>query len=408
MKGTAVGFLRRLVVLLLWLAAVGVAPAGAQGLSALARLDPGKSHLLDAQGGVDLVLSLSQPVPWRVRVLDKPARLIVDFREVDWSGLEQMPQNSAGVLGLRAGVFRPGWSRLVVDLTGPMLVDQAAMTTGPATQVHIALKPASAAAFAAKAAEPEPEGWALPRPAPLVPVPKRGKGPLVVVLDPGHGGIDPGAERDGQSEAKLMMVFARELKEVLLRDGGFKVILTREDDTFVPLETRISIAHMAGAQVFLALHADALAEGEAVGATVYTLSDEATDRASATLAERHNRDDLLAGVDLSQQDDVVATVLMDMARSETQPRTAKLADALVAAIQAAKIRMHRHPHQEAGFAVLKSADIPSVLLEVGFLSSESDLAHLLDADWRQTMARAIRDGLKAWAEADQAEAKASP
>jgi N-acetylmuramoyl-L-alanine amidase len=221
-----------------------------------------------------------------------------------------------------------------------------------------------------------------------------------VVLDPGHGGIDPGAERDGQSEAKLMMVFARELKEVLLRDGGFKVILTREDDTFVPLEQRISIAHMAGAQVFLALHADALAEGEAVGATVYTLSDEATDKASATLAERHNRDDLLAGIDLSQQDDVVATVLMDMARAETQPRTAKLADALVASITAAKIRMHRHPHQEASFAVLKSADIPSVLLEVGFLSSESDLEHLMDPDWRQTMARAIRDGLKAWAAAD--------
>ena len=394
---------RVLVVLLVW---AGVAEA--QQLSALARLDPGKSHLLVVGGGVDLTLSLSQPVPWRVRVLDNPARLIMDFREVDWSGLNQMPQNSAGVLGLRAGVFRPGWSRLVVDLTGPMLVDQAGMATSPATLVHVVLKPASQAEFAVKAAEPEPEGWALPKPAPLVPVPPRGTGPLIVILDPGHGGIDPGAERDGQSEAKLMMVFARELKEVLLRDGGFKVILTREDDSFVPLETRISIAHMAGAQVFLALHADALAEGEAVGATVYTLSDEATDRASATLAERHNRDDLLAGVDLSQQDDVVATVLMDMARSETQPRTAKLADALVAAIKAAKIRMHRHPHQEAGFAVLKSADIPSVLLEVGFLSSESDLAHLLDADWRQSMARAIRDGLKAWAEADQVQAKATP
>ena len=118
------------------------------------------------------------------------------------------------------------------------------------------------------------------------------------------------------------------------------------------------------------------------------------------MAERHNRDDLLAGIDLSQQDDVVATVLMDMARAATTPRTARLADALVAAITEAKIRMHRHPHQEASFAVLKSADIPSVLLEVGFLSSASDLEHLLDPDWRQTMARAIRDALKAWAAAD--------
>lgn len=379
-----------------------------QELSALARLDPARSHLSGGWSGLDLELGLSQPVPWRVRVLDNPARLIVDFREVDWSGLDRMAAAPGVVRGLRAGVFRPGWSRLVLDLAEPMLVASAEMVTSPATLVHLRLRPASAAEFAAKAAAPEPPGWALPKPAPLAPVKPRGKGPLIVVLDPGHGGIDPGAERDGQSEAKLMMVFARELKEVLLRDGGFKVVLTREEDTFVPLETRISLAHGAGAQVFLALHADALAEGEAVGATVYTLAPTASDAASATLAERHNRDDLLAGVDLKQQDDVVATVLMDMARAETQPRTERLAAALVAAIQGDNIRMHRHPHQEAAFAVLKSADIPSILLEVGFMSSESDLAHLQDPQWRQTMALAIRDGLKTWAAADAAQAGGSP
>ena len=396
MKGLAVRRLILGLVVFIWAAL----PLEAQQLSALARLDPKVSHLTDTTGGVDLVLGISQPVPWRVRVVDNPPRLIVDFREVDWTGLEAVVQNSSFVSGLRAGVFRPGWSRLVLDLKAPMLVAEAGMVTQPATQVHVVLVPVTPADFAAKAAEPEPADWALPKPAPLVPVPPRGSGPLVVVIDPGHGGIDPGAERDGSTEAKLMMVFARELKEVLLRDGAFKVILTRDDDSFVPLETRISIAHLAGAQVFLALHADALAEGAAVGATVYTLADAASDKASATLAERHNRDDLLAGIDLSQQDDVVATVLMDMARAATTPRTARLADALVAAITEAKIRMHRHPHQEASFAVLKSADIPSVLLEVGFLSSASDLEHLLDPDWRQTMARAIRDALKAWAAAD--------
>ena len=408
MKGLEVSFHFRLMLLVLVILSGAAVSGEAQQLSALARLDPKVSHLTDTTGGVDLVLGISQPVPWRVRVVDNPPRLIVDFREVDWTGLEAVVQNSSFVSGLRAGVFRPGWSRLVLDLKAPMLVAEAGMVTSPATQVHVVLVPVTPADFAAKAAEPEPADWALPKPAPLVPVPPRGSGlgsrlgsgPLVVVIDPGHGGIDPGAERDGSTEAKLMMVFARELKEVLLRDGAFKVILTREDDSFVPLETRISIAHLAGAQVFLALHADALAEGAAVGATVYTLADAASDKASATLAERHNRDDLLAGIDLSQQDDVVATVLMDMARAATTPRTARLADALVAAITTARIRMHRHPHQEASFAVLKSADIPSVLLEVGFLSSASDLEHLLDPDWRQTMARAIRDALKAWAAAD--------
>lgn len=386
----------------------GALGASAQDLTALAHLDPKASHVSDQGGGVDISLAISQPVPWRVRVLDQPPRLVLDFREVDWTGLDSMVRTSKLITGMRAGVFRPGWSRLVMDLAGPLQVAQAEMKTTGGAAVHLVLTPATQADFAAKAAEPEPAGWALPKPAALTPLPPRGKGPLVVVLDPGHGGIDPGAERDGTSEAKLMMVFARELKEVLLRDGGFKVVLTREEDVFVPLETRISIAHEARAQVFLALHADALAEGEAVGATIYTLADAASDKASATLAERHNRDDLLAGVDLQQQDDVVVQVLMDMARTETQPRTARLADALVGAIKGAGIKMHRHPHQEAAFSVLKSPDIPSLLIELGFLSSASDMARLSDAAWRLKMAQAIRDGLKAWAKDDAARAAASP
>ena len=392
-------------LVMVWLCAV---PAQAEELSALAHLDAGASHVQAVSGGVDLLLTLSQPVPWRVRVLDQPARLVMDFREVDWQGVGAMPLTKGAGTALRAGVFRPGWSRLVLDLSGPMVVTQADMQTTTGAQVHVVLRRASQAEFAVKAAEPEPLGWALPKAAALKPVPPRGQGPLVVVLDPGHGGIDPGAERDGTSEAKLMMVFARELKEVLLRDGGFKVVLTREEDVFVPLETRISIAHQAGAQVFIALHADALSEGEAVGATVYTLSQDASDEASATLAERHNRDDLLAGIDLTHQDDLVATVLMDMARTETEPRTARLAEALVTAIKGDNIKMHRHPHQEGSFSVLKSPDIPSLLLELGFLSSASDMARLSDADWRLKMAQAIRDGLKAWAADDAARAASTP
>jgi N-acetylmuramoyl-L-alanine amidase len=392
-----------LVVMALLMLA-GFAAAQSQELTALARLDPAASHVRDEGAGVDVRLAISQPVPWRVRVLDAPPRLVMDFREVDWAGLDAMAREASNVAGLRAGVFRPGWSRLVMDLAQPMLVAEAYMQTGAGAVVHVVLEPATAEEFAAKAAEPEPEGWALPEPVPLRPVPPRGEGPLIVVLDPGHGGIDPGAERDGTSEAKLMMIFARTLKEVLLRDGGFEVVLTREEDIFVPLETRISIAHQAGAQVFVSLHADALAEGEAVGATVYTLAEEANDKASATLAERHNRDDLLAGIDLSQQDDLVVQVLMDMARTETEPRTDRLADNLVAAIKAAGIKMHRRPRQEGAFSVLKSPDIPAVLLELGFLSSAGDLARLTDSAWRQTMALAIRDGLKAWAVDDAARA----
>ena len=392
------------LVLALVFGLVGALGAAAQDLSALAQFEAARSGIVARGDAVVVTLGLSQPVPWRVRVLADPPRVVLDFREVDWVGLDGMARDAGAITGLRAGVFRAGWSRLVLDLAGPMLVAEAAMQTGGAVAVRLVLRPASAADFAAKAAEPEPEGWALPKAAALQMVPPRGAGPLIVVLDPGHGGIDPGAERDGTSEARLMMVFARELKEVLLRDGGFRVALTREEDLFVPLETRISIAHEVGAQVFISLHADALSEGEAVGATVYTLAEEASDEASATLAERHNRDDLLAGVDLRQQDDVVVQVLMDMARTETRPRTGRLAAAMVAAINGAAIKMHRHPHQEGSFSVLKSPDIPSILLELGFLSSASDMARLSDRDWRFKTAEAVRDGLKAWAADDAARA----
>ena len=199
-----------------------------------------------------------------------------------------------------------------------------------------------------------------------------------------------------------MLTFARALKELLIRDGGFRVVMTREEDVFVPLETRISIARAAGAHVFLSLHADALAEGEAVGATIYTLSEEASDEAARALAERHDRDDLLSGIDLTQQDDLVATVLMDMARTETRPRIDRLALNLREAISGAGLKMHRHPVQQASFSVLKSPDIPSVLIELGFLSSASDLERLIDGEWRAKMARAIRDALKAWAAQDAA------
>lgn len=384
--------------LLIWASA-----CGAQELSALARLKPAESQIVDLGAGIKLQLALSQPVPWRVRVLQAPMRLVVDFREVDWTGLAQMPVRSEQIGALRAGVFRPGWSRLVLELTQPMLVSQARMQTGAAeTRVEILLQPSTAEAFAAKADLPEPAEWALPKPA-ILPKPRQAQPGLIkVVLDPGHGGLDPGAERDGKTEAALVLQFARDLKEVLLRDGNFEVQLTRDSDVFVPLEERISIARAAGADVFISLHADAIAQGEAVGSTIYTLSKTANDAASATLAERHDRDDLLAGVDLRQQDDLVAEVLMDMARTQTSPRIDRLAQALVDAISAKGLTMHRHPHQEASFSVLKSADIPSVLIELGFLSSQADLKRLQDSAWRQKMAEALRDGLRAWGQADLA------
>ncbi len=394
--------LRRLIATLLLLIPLGQTPALAQNLSALAKLQPDQSMIADTGQGLDVTLSLSQPVPWRVRLMDNPPRVVFDFREVDWTGLSNMPVTSDSVQAMRAGAFRPGWSRLVLELSQPMLILRAAMQTEGQARVSVQLAPAPQTDFSAKANLPEPPEWTLPKSANLPKPEPRGAGPLVVVLDPGHGGIDPGAERGGQIEAGLVLTFVRELKEVLLRDGNFAVVLTRETDVFVPLETRISVARSAGAHVFISIHADALSEGDAVGATVYTLSAEANSAASATLAERHDRDDLLAGVDLTQQDDLVAEVLMDMARTKTLPRTERLSQALQEAITAQGLKMHRNSQQKASFSVLKSPDIPSVLLELGFMSSDTDLARLVDAKWRAKMADAVRDALTLWAKEDAA------
>lgn len=380
-----------------------VGTLSAQDLTALARFVPAASLVRDAGRGIEVRLAISQPVPWRVRLLADPPRLVIDTREVDWRGAVSLRRDGKGVVDLRAGALRPGWSRLVAELSGPFTVTQAGMATGgEGAMVTLRLDPATPEAFAERTAQADPEAWVFPKPADLPPPQPRGQGPLVVVLDPGHGGIDPGAEREGMTEAALMLTFARELKEVFLRGGGVQVVLTREDDTFVPLEARISIARAAGAHLFLSLHADALAEGEAVGATLYTLADEASDRATAALAERHDRDDLLAGVDLTNADDLVAQVLMDMARTETAPRTDRLAAALQLAIRAGDLAMHRHPRQVGSFSVLKSPDVPSVLVELGFLSSARDLRRLADPEWRAKMAGAIRSGVVAWAAEDAA------
>ncbi|MEQ8899921.1 MAG: N-acetylmuramoyl-L-alanine amidase [Roseovarius sp.] len=376
--------------------------------SGLARLEPAQSTISDTRHGLEVSLTLSQGVPYRVFTLDDPARLVMDFREVDWSGAE------AGALiagerarGLRLGQIRPGWSRMVVDLAGPHVLEEAGLRIdrqSGAARLQVRLGPADEAAFAADAGTPDLPGWDLPA-AVSEPMASGAKdGVFRIVLDPGHGGIDPGAEVDGTREKDLMLIFARELREVLLRAGGFDVVLTREKDEFVSLERRVALAHRAGADVFLSLHADALSGTRARGASVYTLSDSASDAASAALAERHNRADILAGVDLSGKDDVVADVLMDLARMETQPRSEHLARVFLEGFRAAELPLLSRPKRHAGFSVLKAPDIPSVLIELGFLSSPHDLKNLRDAEWRAQVAQALSDALGLWRDADAARA----
>ncbi len=388
---------RPLMMICAALAAALFAGSARADLGALARVSD-ESRIVEADGGAELVLDLSQPVPWRVFLLDAPRRAVIDLSEVVWP--ETMLLGALAVEDLRMGVFQPGWSRMVIDLAAPHIVAEAEMATGAAdgtTRLRIRFAESDADTFAARAGTPDDARFRL---APRKSAPaSEGDGRLHVMLDPGHGGIDPGAEAGGLVEADLMLTFARELREVLLRSGEFRVSMTRDGDAFVPLETRISLAREAGADVFLSLHADALPRdaGQASGATIYTLSEDASDLASQRLAERHDQSDLLAGVDLTGQGDEIALVLMEIARRETEPRTARLAEGLVAGLRGAEVAMNSRPRRSAGFSVLKAPDIPSVLIEIGFLSSAKDRENLARAEWRNSAAGGIRDALRAWA-----------
>ncbi len=403
-KGQGMSSLR---TLLLALAVLGglASGAAASALTGLARVDAAASVLRDAGNAVVVDLTLSQPVPWRAYTLDAPRRLVVEFSEVQWDG--PVRSDSARAEAVTTGPVAPGWSRMVVALAAPLAIGQAALDTSAPdgrARLLIRLEPVDGAAFAAASGVPADVALALPKP--VVPaVPPKPEGRLRVVLDPGHGGIDPGAQHGGLVEADLMLTFARELREALLR-AGFDVVMTREEDVFVPLEARVTFAHEADADVFLSLHADKLPEGagSARGATVYVLSEEASDEASRRLAETHDGADLMAGVDLAGQGDEIALVLMDMARVETEPRTRRLAGALIEGITEAAGRMNRQPLRSANFAVLRSPAIPSVLIELGFLSDRADRARLADPDWRGRAADGIRDALVDWQAGERARA----
>lgn len=372
----------------------------AQSFGALARVLPDETRLVDEDGGVSLTLGLSQPVPFRVFALDDPWRVVLDFREVVWDGLPPDVDTADGIRSIEVGAaLDPGWSRMVLTLERPLLPRIAAMETDRASgraAVHLALAPVAPEVFAAKAGLPPGLASRVMAGRPEAPADDR----LRIVLDPGHGGVDPGAVRGETTEADLVLRFAHELAEALRRTGRADVVLTRQGDVFVPLPTRVTLARAAGADAFISLHADALAEGRARGATVYTLAERASDAASAALAEQHDRADLLQGIDLSASDDVVAGVLMDLARLETAPRAGALAEALIAGIGEAGLRLHSRPRAEAGFTVLRAADIPSVLLEIGFMSDPSDFENLRDSDWRAAMQAALVEGILGWAETD--------
>jgi N-acetylmuramoyl-L-alanine amidase len=338
-----------------------------------------------------VVFDLNRSFAVRVFTLADPYRLVVDLPQMDFQLPTRAGQTGQGVVkAFRFGLMKKGGSRIVLDLASPVRVEKSSVVVDPAANhpAHLVLELATIgrAAFLHAIAldnrlEPSRD---LSRTAsddtPAVTDDQR----PVIVLDPGHGGIDEGTHApSGEAEKTVVLDFALMLRDKIGRLGKYRVEMTRTDDTFVALADRVQFARQHHAQLFISLHCDALVrrEGDAQGATVYTLSEDASDAEAEHLAEAENRADIIAGVDLSRATNDIADILIDLAQRETRAFSTHFAQAAVDDLKIS-IRLHKPPMKSAGFRVLKAPDVPSVLVELGFVSNRADFKQLMSETWR--------------------------
>jgi N-acetylmuramoyl-L-alanine amidase len=404
---------------LVWLAATLIV---SQAPAAWADATVGDIRIAQHEDGVRVVVELSRDVPFHYVTLDDPPRLAIDLPEVAWLVPESEGMRQIGINGYRFGRFQPGVSRLVVDVAQPYAVRRVFELPGASSGHRIvfdltlgAWAPRVTLAGADPAGTPDtgngPDtldgadilngGHDAADGATLVPEQKVAaitpfKLPLkkppqrVIVIDPGHGGVDPGAIGvTGVHEKDVVMAMARELRRQLEATGRYKVVMTRERDQIVRLRDRIGIARASHGELFLSLHADSLVRNTAIdGALVYTLSEKASNSEAARLAAKENRADILAGVDLSNQEEVVTAILIDLAQRDTNNKSMRFADILMGQLEPVTTLTRRRPAQ-AGFVVLKSPDMPSVLVELGYLSNREDERRLTDPQHLASLARAL-------------------
>lgn len=338
------------------------------------------------------ILDLSEPVPFSHATLADPYRVIVDLPETRFDLPEGAGTQGRGLVNAwRFGLFAAGKSRIVLDAREPVAVDRTFIlppVDGQPARLVIDLVGTSREAFLASVVKPAPpeasaKGDRLGD--------RRRSSRPIVVIDPGHGGIDTGATgSNGTLEKAVALDFGQLLKRKLEEGGRYDVYMTRESDMFIPLRERVQIARSHNADLFVSVHADSVRIGknEVRGASVYTLSEKASDAVAAELAERENRSDVIAGIDLSQEPSAVTDILIDLARRETKNFSIFFARNLVEELQSAA-KVIKNPHRSAGFRVLEAHDMPSALVELGYLSNKLDEKLLTSEEWRERMSSAI-------------------
>jgi N-acetylmuramoyl-L-alanine amidase len=383
---------------------------GLRADAATVQLEPGQRPAANAarieQSGdrAKLIFELAAPLDATAFVLANPDRVIVDLPQTDFA-LDPETGNAADLRGktgliaaFRFGQLGPGKSRIVIDLGAPARVLLAAcdkMDSDGHARLVIELAKTDRRSFQAAARRARIQLAALAQPKKAQkPEPESAK--PVIMIDPGHGGIDRGAMVKGLIEKELVFDFAKALAAKLDADGRFKVVMTRDDDSFVPLSERVRMARDGNAALFVSIHADTLSSAADVsGATVYTVSDRASDAEAARVAEKENQSDAAAGLDKTEDASDVSGILFDLTRRETRAYSHFFAHTLVNYWRVAG-RLNKNPRRSAGFRVLKAPDVPSVLLELGYLSNEKDGLALTSAQWRDKASSQVAEAIKAF------------
>jgi N-acetylmuramoyl-L-alanine amidase len=342
------------------------------------------------------VIDLSRRIDMRTFTLANPYRVVIDLPQVVFAVPPKTGEKGRGLVkAFRFGLVMQGGSRVVIDLARPARIERAFMldpANDQPARLVLDLATTDRDAFMraitlnnraperdVRKGEPQADDKTTdPRP--------------LIVLDPGHGGIDKGTRLapSENPEKAIVLDVGLLLRDKLEKTGKYRVAMTRTDDTFVPLADRVSFARERKAALFISLHADALMreEGDAQGATIYTLSETASDAVAARVAEAENRADVIAGLDLSAEPNDVADILIDLAKRETKTFSTQFARVLAAQLRAAT-RLHKEPLKSAGFYVLKAPDIPSVLIELGYVTNRQDFKSLTSEAWRGRTADAI-------------------
>jgi N-acetylmuramoyl-L-alanine amidase len=352
-------------------------------------------RLAGDDGQTRLVVDFSEKIDVRAFTLANPYRVVIDMPQVAFQLPSKAGEKGRGLIkAFRFGLVMQGGSRIVIDLTRPARVEKVVVlepANDQPARLVVELSPVEREAFMRTIVVENRAPEVAHRPERQADAKSEDARPLVVI-DPGHGGIDNGTKASsGETEKALVLEFGLLLRDKIEKAGKYQVVMTRTDDTFVALADRVNFARAHHAALFISIHADALArgEGDAQGATIYTLSETASDSAAARLAETENRADVIAGLDLTAEPNDIADILIDLARRETKTFSVQFARSVAGEMRNVA-RLHKDPLKSAGFRVLKAPDIPSVLVELGYLSNQDDLEALSSDTWRKRTADALK------------------